>query len=402
MVYYRRNLLVLSLTVFLSNCSFNQVVPFLPLFIKELGVKDCLSFWAGVTLAAPTIAAIVVTPYWGKLADRYGRKLMTIRAGVCSTLIYLGMNCCQTLGQLLLLRVLFGMSAGFIPAAITLVATNTPQPETTRSVAIIQSVAAFGAIAGPSVGSVLANWAGYRGSMLVSCFIMATAVLLVYLLVEERQKVTIDVKPTSLGQDFQLALKKPALVTALCSDMAYGFIIMASQPILILQIQKLTGTQANLFAGPIFSLPGLAVLLTNYCWCRLGERHTFQRIILLGLIGAGVFTVLQGLVANIWWFAGAYFLAGIFAAAVSPNTAGLVATNVEVDFQGRAFAIQQSSRNFGSFFAPLLAGSLGSILSLRWVFIIVGLLGLIATLLIRSQIHACKYSEAAPSSVGLQ
>jgi DHA1 family multidrug resistance protein-like MFS transporter len=402
MVYYRRNLLVLSLTVFLSNCSFNQVVPFLPLFIKELGVKGGLAFWAGVTLAAPTIASIVVTPYWGKLADKYGRKLMTVRAGICSALIYLGMNCCRTLGQLLLLRVLFGMSAGFIPAAITLVATNTPQPETARSVAVIQSIAAFGAIAGPSIGSVLADWTGYRGSMLVSSLIMATAVLLVYLLVEERQKAIANVKPTSLWQDFQLALKKPALVTALYSTMAYGFVIMASQPILILQIQNLTGNRANLFAGPIFSLPGLAVLLTNYCWCRLGERHTFQRIILFGLTGAGVFSILQGLVANIWWFAVAYFLAGIFAAAVSPNAAGLVATNVEVDFQGRAFAIQHSFRNFGGFFAPLLAGSLGSILSLRWVFIIVGLLGLISALLIRIQIHACKYSEAAPSSVGLQ
>jgi DHA1 family multidrug resistance protein-like MFS transporter len=393
---------VLSLTVFLSACSLNQVVPFLPLFIKELGVKGGLAFWAGVTLAAQTIAGIVVTPYWGKLADRYGRKLMTIRAGICSTLIYLGMYCCQTLGQLLLLRVLFGMLAGFIPAVITLVATNTPQPETARAVAVVQSVSAFGVIAGPLVGSILAEWAGYRGSMLVSCFIMATAVLLVYLLVEERQKVIADVKPTSLWQDFQLVLKKPALVTALCSDMAYSFVIMASQPILILQIQKFTGTQTNLFTGPIFSLPGLAVLLTNYCWCRLGERYTFQRIILFGLTGAGVFTILQGLVTNIWWFAAAYFLVGIFAAAVSPNTAGLIAINVEVDFQGRAFAIQQSSRNFGSFFAPLLAGSLGSILSLRWVFIIVGLLGLILALLIRIQIHACKYSKAPPSPVGLQ
>jgi MFS family permease len=111
-------------------------------------------------------------------------------------------------------------------------------------------------------------------------------------------------------------------------------------------------------------IPGLAIILTNYCWCRLGERHTFQRIILLGLAGAASFTLLQGLVRNIWWFAAAYLLAGLFATAVSPNTAGLIATGVETDFQGRAFAIQQSSQSFGRFFAPLLAGSLGSVISL--------------------------------------
>jgi DHA1 family multidrug resistance protein-like MFS transporter len=402
MVYYRRNLLVLSLTTFLTACSLNQVVPFLPLFIKELGVEDGLAFWAGVTVAAQTIPLIVMLPYWGKLADKYGRKLMIIRAGICLALIYLGMSICRTLGQLLLLRMLNGALTGFIPASITLVGTNTPKLEAARYVAVLQSVIAFGTIAGPSVGSILVDWAGYRRSMLVSGLMVALAVLIVSLLVDERQKVTVDVKPTSLWQDFQLALKKPALVTALCSDMTYNFVITASQPILILQIQKLTGTQANLFAGPIFSLPGLAMLLTNYYWCRLGERHNFQRIILLGLTGTGVFTVLQGLVANIWWFAVAYFLTGIFAAAVSPNTAGLITTNVEMDFQCRAFSIQHSSRSFGGFFAPLLAGSLGSILSLRWVFIIMGLLGLISALLIRIQIHAFKYSEAAPSPVELQ
>jgi MFS family permease len=67
MVYYRRNLLVLSLTSFLAACGLNQIVPLLPLFIKELGVKGGVAFWAGVTLAAQTVAMIVMLPYWGKL-----------------------------------------------------------------------------------------------------------------------------------------------------------------------------------------------------------------------------------------------------------------------------------------------------------------------------------------------
>jgi DHA1 family multidrug resistance protein-like MFS transporter len=401
MVYYRRNLLVLSLTTFLAACSWNQVVPFLPLFIKELGVKNGVAFWAGMLLAVQTVAMIVMVPYWGKLADKYGPKLMIIRAGICLALIYLGMSYCRTLGQLLLLRVLNGVLTGFIPASVTLVGTNTPKSEVARYVAIVQSVVAFGAIAGPTVGSILANWAGYRGSMLVSCIAVAMAVLFVALLVEERQKVTTCAQPTSLWQDFRLAFQKPVLVTVICSDMAYGFLTIASQPILILYIQELTGTRANLFTGPIFALPGLALVLTNYCWCCLGERQSFQRIILLGLNGTGFFILLQGLVRNIWWFAVAYFLAGLFAAAVSPNTAGLVATRVETDFQGRAFAIQQSSRTFGSFFAPLLAGSLGSILPLQLVFIVVGLLGLGVGAGIQLQIRFCKkHGEVMANPVG--
>jgi DHA1 family multidrug resistance protein-like MFS transporter len=399
MVYYRRNLLVLSLINFFVASCWNLVVPFLPLFIKELGVKSGVAFWAGMTLAAQTIAAIVMLPYWGKLADKYGPKLMILRAGICSSLIYLGMAYCQSLWQLLLLRFLTGILVGFIPASITMVVTNTPKPEAARYVAVIQSVVAFGNIAGPSFGGVLMSWVGYRGSMLISFVVVALAVLFVYLLVEEQQKVTAGSEPTSLWQDLRLALKKPVLVTALCSDMTFGFVTMASQPILILYIQELTGTRVNLFTGPIFALPGLAIVMTNYCWCRLGERYTFRRIILLGLTGAGIFIFLQGMVRNIWWFATTYFLAGLFAAAVSPNTAGLTATKVEVDFQGRAFAIQQGSRNFGSFLAPLLTGFLGSIFSLQWVFITVGLLGLAAVIVIRLQIGSWKYHDFGKSLV---
>jgi DHA1 family multidrug resistance protein-like MFS transporter len=284
-----------------------------------------------------------------------------------------------------------------------MVATNTPQPEVTRYVAIIQSMVAFGDITGPAVGGILADWVGYRGSMLVSFMVVAMSVLFVYLLVEERHKAVVNAQPTSLWQDFQLALKRPILVTALCSDMTYAFIMMASQPILILYIQELTHSQVNLFTGPIFALPGLAIVLTNYFWCRLGERYTFQRIILLGLAGAGLFIFLQGVFRNIWWFAASYLMAGLCAAAVSPNTTGLVVTNVETDFQGRAFAIQQSFRRFGSFLAPLLAGSLGSILSLQWVFITVGLLGLATTATIRLQIRTYQHSEVkTPIPVGPQ
>jgi DHA1 family multidrug resistance protein-like MFS transporter len=399
MVYYRRNLLVLSLTNFFVSCCWNLVVPFLPLFIKELGVKSGIAFWSGITLAAQTVAMIVMLPYWGKLADKYGPKLMIIRAGICSALIYLGMAYCQSLWQLLLLRFLTGVLVGFIPASITMVAINTPKPEAARYVAIIQSVVAFGNITGPSVGGILVDWVSYRGTMLVSFIVVAMAVMFVYLLVKEQQKVTTGDEPTSLWQDLGLALKKPVLVMALCSDMTYGFVITACQPILILYIQELTGTRANLFTGPIFSLPGLAIIMTNYCWCRLGERYTFQKIILLGLAGAATFIFLQGLVRNIWWFAAAYFLAGLFAAAVSPNTAGLIAARVETDFQGRAFAIQQGSRNFGNFLAPLLAGSLGSLLSLQWVFIIVGLVGLAATAVIRVQMCDNKHHDLGRSLI---
>jgi MFS family permease len=88
---------------------------------KELGVKSGGTFWTRVTLTAQTVAMIVMLPYWGKLADKYGRKIMIIRAEICAAIIYLGMSYCQTLWQLLLLRLLNGGLTRFIPASINLI-----------------------------------------------------------------------------------------------------------------------------------------------------------------------------------------------------------------------------------------------------------------------------------------
>jgi DHA1 family multidrug resistance protein-like MFS transporter len=76
MLNYRRNMLVLSITLFISNCGLNQFVPFLPLFIKELGVKDSLAFWTGTMISISMLAAALILPFWGKMADKYGAKLM--------------------------------------------------------------------------------------------------------------------------------------------------------------------------------------------------------------------------------------------------------------------------------------------------------------------------------------
>jgi DHA1 family multidrug resistance protein-like MFS transporter len=386
MTYYRRNLLVLSVTTFMASAGWTLVVPFLPLFIAELGVHEHLAFWSGMVMACQTVATIVMMPFWGKIADKYGRKLMIIRAGICLALIYLGMSLCQTLWQLLLLRVLNGVLTGFIPSSLTLVATNSPQSESARNVSVLQSTVAFGTIAGPPLGSIMAEMVGYRGSMTLSAIAVGFAVMMVVWLVEEREKANPQ-EQTSLWQDFRLAFRMPALLTAMLAEMVTGLVTMSSQPILILHLQNLVGNAADAFCGPLFSLPGVAIVLTNYTWCRIGERRTFQKIILLGLTGMGVVYLAQGFVYNIWLFAGLYFLSGIFAAAVSPNTAALVATKVDPDFQGRAFAIQQSSRNFGSMVAPLLAGVIGSFFNFNWLFIIVGSIAVLSVFLIRLQMR---------------
>jgi len=122
----QRNLYVLWVGNFLTACSLSLVMPFLPHFIAELGVTDNLSIWSGLIFSVTFVSSTIMSPIWGSLADRYGRKPMLVRAGISLSAVYFLMSLATSHVQLFWLRLLNGAFSGYIPSAIALVATNTP------------------------------------------------------------------------------------------------------------------------------------------------------------------------------------------------------------------------------------------------------------------------------------
>ena len=54
-------------------------MPFLPLYFGLLGVADPgdIAIWSGVSLGVTPAITASLAPFWARLGDRYGRKLMT-------------------------------------------------------------------------------------------------------------------------------------------------------------------------------------------------------------------------------------------------------------------------------------------------------------------------------------
>ncbi|MGE5605431.1 MAG: MFS transporter [Bacteroidota bacterium] len=386
MIYYQRNLLILSSTLFLATFSWEQVAPFLPLFLKDLGVTSDLPFWSGLLFTLQFSASALMGPFWGKMADKYGRKPMAMRAGLCLSLVYFGMSVCQNYSQLVVLRILNGILTGFIPGSIALIASNTPQNESGRYVSIAYTFRSAGTVVGPALGGLLAALTGYRGSMLVSGTLVFIAFLMVTFFVEEREKPQISVK-TSIWQDCQSVFKMPVMVTIMSVEFINAMVMSAFNPILALHLQKIAPNAAKILSGFTYSLPGLALFLTAYIWGRIGEKISYARTILIGLTGMGLSAILLGTVANIWLFGALYFIFGIFAAAITPSSAALTATKVDSDFRGRAFAMQQTARTLGLFIAPVTSGLIGNYFGLNWIFVCFGSICLLMTFGVRKQIQ---------------
>lgn len=122
---WKRNLYVLWTGVFFCSMAFSMSVPFLSLFISdELHVETHLALWAGVSFGITFLASALIAPFWGSLSDKYGRKPMLLRSGFALCAIYVLTSFVHNPYELIAVRILSGLLAGYVPAAIALVGTK--------------------------------------------------------------------------------------------------------------------------------------------------------------------------------------------------------------------------------------------------------------------------------------
>ena len=371
MPYYTRNVIILSTAIFLAAFSWNQVVPFLPLFLKQLGAGENVVSWSYAIFICQALAGLIAQPIWGKIGDTVGRKPMVLRAGVCLVAIYFGMSVCTAPWQVAIFRFLNGALTGFIPSSMALVATNTPEKNAAGYVATTQTAAAAGLIMGPAIGWILADALGIRTSMHVSGSAVLLSTLLVWWLVKEPNKATPEEK-TSLFQDFHMAIRSPVLGSMMFAVMVVMFFNSAINPVLALHMGKLDGSAPSWLPGVIFSLPAVAMVLFAHRWTRIGELWAYNKVIVLGLACGGIGGLALALVYNIWLFAAVYFAAGIFMAAVMPTVGAVICVDVEESFRGRAFGMRQAAGMLGALLAFAVGLYVGTAFGIRAIFLLAG------------------------------
>lgn len=384
MPYYRVNLIVLCIATFLAAACFQQIVPFLPLFLQDLGVTRNLSQWAGMIYTAHYISAFFFQPFWGRVADRVGRKPMMIRAGICLGCIYLGMSYSGAPWHVILCRFLNGALTGFIPGAIALCATNTPKHLSAKYVAALQTANAAGTIIGPAIGGVLADLLGYRGAIQASGYTVLAATLAVILLVQEKNKVRVE-HDSSMWQDTVTSVRHPVLLSVMLTVAFLAFGTTGMQPMLAIYLTELQQGGAKWLSGAVFSLPGVAFVLTASMWTRLGERKGYGQLIPFGLIMAGILGVALSAVHSLLSFSLLYFMQGVFIAILNPAASALIALRVEDNMQGLAFGMLQSASIVGGLVGPMYAGIAGG-LGTRWIFAWIGVGLFVGALWLRQSI----------------
>ncbi|QRG70594.1 MFS transporter [Brevibacillus choshinensis] len=383
---WKRNLVVLWIGVFFCSTAYSLSIPFLPLFMyNTLGVHEHLEAWSGIAFGITFLTGAFIAPFWGSLADRYGRKMMMIRAGYCLVLIYFLYYLVTDPYVFLGVRMLEGLLAGFVPSAIALVATNTPEENAGYALGIMATSGATGGIIGPLIGGVVSHlWGNREAFLFSSCLVLVAALIAtffvreVHVKMKQRSKVRDDLRLAMLNRRFMIVLGISMMVTVS---------VMLLEPLLTVYVLQLGAAEqdASLSSGIIFSAIGIATVLAAPRWGRVGSKIGYTKVLFFGLVGGGVGSVLQSFFTNLYGFGILRFLYGLFFAAVYPAINALIVKVIEPDFRGRAFGLNQSAIQIANMIGPVLGGFLGGMLSTRFIFIVNGAALLLTALYIKYQ-----------------
>jgi DHA1 family multidrug resistance protein-like MFS transporter len=389
---WKVNLISVWLGCFFTGLAMSQILPFLPLYVEQLGVTghQSLSLWSGLVFSGTFLVSAVVSPLWGSLADRKGRKLMLLRASLGMAVVIALQGLATNVWQLFALRALMGLTSGYIPNAMALVATQAPRDKSGWALGMLSTGQITGVIAGPLLGGLMADHLGLRVVFFVTAGLMFVSFLVTLFLIKERR---VEVKKADQlsGKAVFRSLPYPALIVTLffCTLMIQ-LANSSISPILTLFIRELSGNVSNIafISGMIAAVPGVAALISAPRLGRLGDRIGTARILIAALMLTTLLFAIMAWVETPLQLGILRFLLGFADGALMPAVQALLLRYSSDQVTGRIFGYNQSFMYLGNVVGPLIGSGVSALLGFRWVFAVTALLVLINCLQLRRQIAA--------------
>ena len=357
-ISWKDNLRIAWLGSFLTGACISLVVPFMPIFVEQLGVEPSqVTFYSGLAISVSAISAACVSPLWGILADRYGRKPMMIRAGLAMTITMGGLAFVPNVYWLLALRLLNGVFTGFVPNATALIASQVPKDKSGYALGTLSSGVVAGTLTGPFVGGMIAEVFGIRNVFLmVGGFLFLAAILTIFFIKEDFQPVPKEkALPT---KELFTSVKYPYLLFNL---FAASFVIqVAAQsvgPILALYIRDLGQKENLLFvSGLIVSSMGLSSMMSSGVMGRLGDKVGNHRLLIVAQAYSALIYLLCANASTPLELGIYRFLFGLGTGALVPGINALLSRMTPKAGISRVFAFNQVFFYLGGVIGPL-AGS---------------------------------------------
>ncbi len=398
MEIWKRNLYALCAAMFVVMVAMSMIMPFLPLYIQhDLGVSDphMVTTWAGIVFGANFLTAGLVSPIWGNLADKYGRKIMILRSGYSMAVIISLTGLAGSVWQLLALRLLNGTVGGIIPASTALIASSAPQEKAGWAQGMLQSSAVAGTIMGPFFGGLLADHVGFRAIFSLTGALILLATVFVTIMVKEQFTPPPAKERTSLRDDARLIFSTRPLPALFCVTVMIQFALFSIVPVLPIYVQSLVGTGGRVafYAGLVTAAMGIANVIASPQLGKLGDRFGSNRVLLVCLLAAAAIFVPQAFVTSVWQLVALRFTLGLCLGGLLPSVNALIRRSVPDDMISRVYGYNNSFVCLGNMLGPMTGGFLAGYISMRGVFLMTSALLLLNAAWVAHSLYRMSFAD---------
>ena len=372
-IYWLRNLYVCLFGAFTTILSMTLLLPFLPIYVQHLGVTSPAAIvqWSSVAFSVTFLAAALVAPLWGKLADRYGRKLILMRASLGMALAMSAMGLAHNVYQLVALRLLVGLAGGYASGSMILVATQTPKARTGWALGTLSTGVLAGNLLGPLVGGILPGLVGIRNTFFFAGGVIFIAFLATSFLIREDKTNAQRKAARHVGSAWAKIPDRRPVLAMLLTALLLLLANMSVEPIITVYVAQLVADPSKvvLVSGLVMSAAALGSILAAPRIGRLADRIGHWKVVVVCLLAAAVLLIPQAFVTAGWQLILLRFLMGMALAGLLPCITALIRHSVPDAVSGNILGYSQSAQYAGQVSGQLLGGVLGAHFGMRSVFL---------------------------------
>ena len=364
---WKRTVYISLVCVFCTAFGVSQLAPILPLYFHDLGVQtpEAMSLWSGLATGATYIIVCLAAPFWGRVADKKGRKITLIRSSfgmaLCNALIAF-----QTTPEgVVLIRLIQGLVSGFYSASITLIASETPIERTGWALGLLASANLAGSLIGPLLGGYIADTVGIRNDFIIVGALMGLAGVLATIFIHENYVPQPNPEKLSIRKLKEQIPEFNSIVALCVASFIYAICIMSLQPVISVYIKGIVPSDTEnlaFIAGAVFSAMGIAQLMSSSPLGKLVDKIGPRKVLVVSLIYVGILNIPQAYVSDVYQLAIIRFLQGFGLGGMLPALNTYLSSKTPREFTGQVFSYNQSCLFFGYFL-----GSVGGASLMAWL-----------------------------------
>lgn len=332
--------------------------PFWPLHLRTLGQLSAagLAWASAIAYAGPMLTAMCFTPLWGRIGDRYGHKLMLIRALFALALTQCWIACSDEVYSILLARLLQGALAGFIATAQAYGSMLTGKAQRGALIARLQMATAIGSVIGPMFGGYIYGYLDFHSVNLFAsmiCILCMVAGFIFLPFAEGCKKL-----PTTMPQQNHWQTLPPLFAILLAIALVQSAKMMPQVFFVVFAEQVLHAP--GWLTGACYGATALGLCAAAPYWARRFANRSEPQILreLESICWACVMLLaLQAFSRNPYVFVALRILWGVFLAALLPVLTSLLSDRSTDQQQGWVLGIGNSAAKAGALLG-ILAGSI--------------------------------------------